>query len=305
MRRATLLYNPKAGRASDHAGTIENAAQVLRERGVLASVAGLASAERAGEQARAAVAGGADAVFACGGDGTVHAVLQGMVGTEGATLGVIPLGSANVLARHLRLPLDPVEAALQQLQWQPKEVPVGEVHFLAKESEQSRYFLALAGAGPDGALVYDAAAVGKRWMGRLHYYLRAAKLFATGSFKSFPVEYTAVNGDVVHTEAVSAMAVRVDDLGGLFSPLIRGGRLTDEHMRLTLVRGPAVATLPAWFATSHLGKDRVAETIEVLQFTCGGDGVRVQADGESLGTTPMRVRTIANAVRLLMPPEDR
>jgi len=57
--------------------------------------------------------------LACGGDGTIHEVLQCLASKTGkptAALGIIPLGSANALARHLRLSLDPVKAALQQLQ---------------------------------------------------------------------------------------------------------------------------------------------------------------------------------------------
>ncbi len=127
-------------------------------------------------------------MFACGGDGTVHEVLQGLVSESGArtaALGVIPLGSANALARHLGLSLDPLKAALQQVDASPREIPVGKVEC----GGQARYFTVMAGAGPDGALVYSLATAQKSNFGRLAYYLRAARLYATRRFDPFAVEF--------------------------------------------------------------------------------------------------------------------
>ena len=83
---------------------------MLRRGGVEAAAEPTQSQADAGEQARQAIAGGCDTVIACGGDGTAHDVLQGMVGSD-AALGIIPLGTANALAHDLRLPLSPAGAA--------------------------------------------------------------------------------------------------------------------------------------------------------------------------------------------------
>jgi diacylglycerol kinase family enzyme len=103
------------------------------------------------------------------------------------------------------------------------------------------------------------------------------------------------------------MTVRVGDLGGLFSPLARGASLEDPHLKLTLAMSPASLSLPAWFALSwsrlHRWNPHV-RTLEADNFTCGpGEThpVQVQADGEWLGRTPMTVRLVPNALRLLMP----
>src|SRR5207302_1344592 len=78
----------------------------------------------AGRQAQEAIASGCDAVFVCGGDGTIHDVLQGMIGTA-ASLAIIPLGTANTLAHDLRIPWNPAAAARVALAARPRCGAVG------------------------------------------------------------------------------------------------------------------------------------------------------------------------------------
>jgi YegS/Rv2252/BmrU family lipid kinase len=304
VRRAVLLFNPNAGRRPAHRlRVIESVAEALRNHSVETKILATEGPGTAGRQAADACEQGADTVFACGGDGTVHEVLQGIAFHPATALGVIPLGSANVLARHLRLPLDPVRAAHQQLNYLPRTIAVGRVTYQSPIGEQLRYFLVLAGAGADGALVYRMLGSGKHRLGRVMYYLRSAHLFLSTRFPAFPV-----TAGERKTHAVSAMAVRVGDLGGLFSPLIRGASVDDSQLLLTTVAAPAHLSLPLWFTLgwARLHRwNRYVETHRVNSFACAGGetgNVQVQADGEWLGRTPMTVELIANGIRLLMPP---
>ncbi len=304
MRRAVLLYNPNAGRRTAHRlRVIESVAQALRNHSVETKILATEGPGTAGRQAADACEQGVDIIFACGGDGTVHEVLQGIAFHPGTALGIIPLGSANVLARHLRLPLDPVRAAVHQLNGKPRTIPVGRVTYQTSGGEQSRYFLVLAGAGADGALVYRMLGSGKHRLGRMMYYLRSAHLFLSTRFPAFEVKSGGQT-----TRAVSAMAVRVGDLGGLFSPLIRGASVDDPQLLLTTVAAPAHVSLPLWFTLgwARLHRlNRYVETRRVDSFACAAGetgNVQVQADGEWLGRTPMTVELIANGIRLLMPP---
>jgi diacylglycerol kinase (ATP) len=299
--RVVLLYNPNSGRPHDRLSTITRIAEALQQAQTEVRTSPTEGPNTAGRQA-SELADTADIIFACGGDGTIHEVLQGIAHHPTCTLGIIPLGSANALARHLKLSLNPVEAALQQLARTSQSVPIGKVTYTTPKGNASRYFLVMAGAGPDGALVYNLRSTTKHRLGRLTYYLRAAHLFATTRFSAF--EVTTPTGTHL---AVSAMAVRVADLGGLFSPLIRGASLEDPHLTLTIARTPAALSLPAWFALSWLRLHHVNPytlTLPTDTFTCGPGltaPIQVQADGEHLGTTPMTVTLIPNALRLLMP----
>ena len=307
MTRAALIFNPNAGRGGrSRFSLLEPAANVLLGRGIQVEIIATHGPGTAGAQAADALTNGTDLIFACGGDGTLHEVIQGLAHHPSATVGILPLGSANALARHLGLSFTPVTAVRQQLDFTPHSIPLGRVTCETADGPRSRYFAVMAGAGPDGMLVYRMLATGKQRLGRSIYYLRAARLFLGSRFSSFQVNATLAEGSTVERDAVSAMAIRVGDLGGLFSPLVRGASPTDDTLQLTLTTPPSHLALPAWFATSWTRSHRwnpYTQHLQVADFRCSAaePRVHVQADGEWIGTTPMRVELVPNALRLLMP----
>src|ERR1700733_7825893 len=153
MRKAQLLYNPLSGRRRERRTTdVEEALSVLKGGGIEATTAPTRAASDATDQTKYAIAAGCDTVFACGGDGTVHDVLQGLVGSQTA-LGIIPLGTANSLAHDLKLPLSPARAARAALTAKPLRIAVGRVTYLDLTGKESqRYFTVIVGIGVDAHL---------------------------------------------------------------------------------------------------------------------------------------------------------
>jgi YegS/Rv2252/BmrU family lipid kinase len=307
--RCILIHNPASG-SNRHRREeqLRQIAEALSSLGHQVELVATTAPGSAAIQARDAARSGAEIVFACGGDGTVHEVIQGLASETSApttVLGIIPLGSANALARNLRLSLDPLKAALEEIHGRPRTIPLGKVAY----GGQVRYFAVMAGAGPDGALVYSLLSARKSSLGRLAYYLHAARLFATIRFRAFEIEYTdAATGDAHTRKAVSAMAVRVNDLGGLFSKLTdRQATILDTHLRLLIRSPPAALSLPLWFVTGWLNLHRLNPFLRFADVTafscrpCSGPAPHFQADGEWLGRIPMRVSIVPNALRLLLP----
>src|SRR2546430_2872077 len=104
MRKAALLYNPLSGRRRERrVKDVKAALAVLQEAGVEANAEPTLGPATAGDQAREAIGQGCDTILACGGEGTDHGILPGMVRTD-AALGVISLGTATALAHYLPLP---------------------------------------------------------------------------------------------------------------------------------------------------------------------------------------------------------
>ncbi|HZN10482.1 MAG TPA: acylglycerol kinase family protein, partial [Blastocatellia bacterium] len=106
MRKVSLIYNPTAGRLRRRPEEVERLAAALRARGLEVEADATTGPGDATRLSARAVEAGADCVVACGGDGTTNEVAQPLVGTE-TLLAVWPCGTANVLAKDLRLPRRP------------------------------------------------------------------------------------------------------------------------------------------------------------------------------------------------------
>ncbi|HET9836728.1 MAG TPA: diacylglycerol kinase family protein, partial [Candidatus Angelobacter sp.] len=171
MKRALLVYNPASGRKkAKRAHAIARVIEVFRAAGVDVEAVATTHAGSAIQQAREAAEAGYDTVIACGGDGTVNEALNGLVAASAsAALGVVPLGSGNLLASDLRLPFDPVAAAQQLLTYQPRDFHPGTVTSLRNGAREKRCFLVAAGVGSDAELMYRTAVEAKERWGRNAY----------------------------------------------------------------------------------------------------------------------------------------
>src|SRR5580704_3908100 len=182
MRKAILLYNPLSGRRRGRRlADVEAALAVLRNAGVEASAAPTRAASDATDQTRQAITAGCDTVFACGGDGTIHDVLQGLVGTNVA-LAIIPLGTANSLAHDLRLPLSPADAALAALKAKPRRIAVGRIEYQDLAGNHgTRYFTVTVGIGVDAHVFYKLDPLAKRRFGMAAYCANATTFASCSS----------------------------------------------------------------------------------------------------------------------------
>lgn len=117
-------------------------------------------------QARQALDEGVDVVIAAGGDGTVRCVAEVLAGT-GTPMGLVPLGTGNLLARNLGINVsDPVAACLDVLNGSEKSLDVVKATF---DREDERVFLVMAGLGYDAAIMADTVDALKDRMGWLAY----------------------------------------------------------------------------------------------------------------------------------------
>ncbi|MBV9670439.1 MAG: diacylglycerol kinase family lipid kinase [Acidobacteriales bacterium] len=315
MKRATLLYNPRAGsNRAKRLEAVERAKRVLVDAGVAAECVATQSADSAGAQARDAIQRGSDTVLACGGDGTLHDTLQGVVGTD-AAVGVIPLGTANALANDLRIPAHPERAARTILQYKPRWLPAGTISYARREGEPAtRYFTVMAGVGPDAAMVYELSAKWKNSLGLLSYLVKSAQLFLSHHFATFEVEYDDLITGMRHTtQTISVMAVRITDFGNVLRKLAPGAALENADLRIViLTKHPRINFL--LHLTSALVGYRpglpgikFASASEVRCHVLDGhreeQTIRAEADGEHLGRLPVTIGIRQRAFRLLMPPD--
>jgi len=187
MPRTCFIFNPNAGASRKADFPVLLARHFGGEQGRDYLLWPTEGPGHATELARRAAAAGCRVVVAVGGDGTVNEVGQGLLGQTGAALGIVPRGSGNGLARHLRVPLR-VPAALRRLR-QPafSRMDVGTIN--------GHPFFCTAGLGFDAHVSQHFAQAGSRG---LSTYLRVT-LREYGHFRPVPVQ-VATNGQTLATD---------------------------------------------------------------------------------------------------------
>jgi diacylglycerol kinase (ATP) len=283
-----IIGNPHSGRAGD-AGYLENFADILRSGGQTVEVLNTEHPNHATELASHA---GDRLIVAAGGDGTVNEVLNGL--PPGATLGVLPLGTANVLAREFGLPLDPAEACRRILKGERSRVDYG---VATNEEGVERRFACMAGIGFDAKVISEVTPRLKRYLRRLAFQVTAFKVLFGNSFP--PLEI--IHGDEVHTPRFAIVA-NGQFYGGDYR-VSEPGLLTSGELETILVGRVSVLLRPDVFAgimaRRPLNRAMRSFTSKEVYARAPGAEVPVQLDGELWGGLPMSFRIEPGALNVV------
>jgi YegS/Rv2252/BmrU family lipid kinase len=172
--RTCVIFNPAArGNKARH---------FRRQLDAIGSQCALKATTAPGDARRLAaeaVGEGYDLIIAAGGDGTVNEALNGLGdapdGFARARLGVLPLGTVNVFARELKIPLR-IERAWDVLQrGREMRIDLPRVEFSANGTHQKKYFAQLAGAGMDARAIELVDWEHKKKIGPLAYFIAGLK----------------------------------------------------------------------------------------------------------------------------------
>jgi diacylglycerol kinase family enzyme len=320
MRKVVLLYNPESGaNQSRRMGQVQSAQAILQKAGVEAELVLAESRAHAGEHASRAIEAGCDAVFACGGDGTIHNIIQVLARTNVA-LGILPMGTGNTLAHDLKLPLKVGPAAAVALTARPRRIALGRVRYVDFQGNPgSRYFIVTAGIGVDAHLFYKLDhGIKQRW-GMTAYYLKAWHLWLTYPMTRFHAEYAQAGvGELRRADLTELMSVRIRNFGGVLRELAPGASLDREDLRLVLCHTASRMAYLTYVTQCLLGRRWPIRGIELASsqnVSCkyiqpnGARGaetdpsasIYVEADGELLGTLPVEMDVVPNALTLLAP----
>lgn len=296
---ACVIFNPAA--RGEKARRFRAFLDALGPQAVLKPTTGPGAARAL---AREAVAQGHSLLLAAGGDGTVFEVLNGIAdapdGLARTTLGVLPLGTANILAHELRVPLQPDLAWNALRQGSLRQVDCGIAQFVDPHGQPcSARFAVVAGAGLDARAVQLVDLRLKRSIGKAAYALAALK-----ALRSFPDQVRCtLAGKPFQGRAVLA------GNGRLYAgdiPIFGDGRLDSGrlHVRGVVRVSPALLArcLLAYLTRQWPMEGRLpADTVEELRLESDRP-VPLQLDGEFVGWLPATVRVAPAALRLLVPP---
>ena len=247
-----------------------------------------------------------DIVFAAGGDGTVHQVLNGILhdreeGMNLPVMGIIPIGSGNDFARTLRLKADPEQIALLLKKNQPHRVDVGKISFTELDggNRSQRYFINEVDIGMGPEVVKRVVASGRPFGSAAAYYLAILSTFLT--YKPFQAKIktplwawegmirtlAVANGKFYGHGYCIGPEAKPDD--GLFSTFIAGNISVFDFMRLSgkLKKEARVSAANLEYSEAERAELTSAER------------VIVEADGEILGLLPASIALLPKRLQFL------
>ena len=184
-RKAILISNPKTGRYISRRKTIQELASDLNAQGLEVELKFTAGPGDAAVLAAKAANNGSTDVIVAGGDGTINEAIQGMVGTT-SRLGILPRGTANVLARELGLPMN-IDAAINIA----AEGKSRRIHFgiaIDETTNTRRHFVLMAGIGLDASVVRGVQPGLKKRIGKGAFWLSGLSHLATWNPNPFTLE---------------------------------------------------------------------------------------------------------------------
>jgi YegS/Rv2252/BmrU family lipid kinase len=235
-------------------------------------------------------------VIVCGGDGTINEAAQALVGSQ-TRLVIWPSGTANVLAKDLRLPRHPAELAELIAARSVRTISVGRA--VKPEENWQRYFLLMAGIGLDAEIINGLNLDLKRRIGFGAYWAASLDYLARWPLKPFSL---TVNEQTF--EATFAIVANAPSYAGWFT-LAPGARLEDEKLDVCLFSSRSRIEYLSYalqsLRGSHTSRSQVTYLSAQEAAACAMEPIFVQLDGELVGSLPMRFECVPRALRVVAP----
>ncbi len=321
--QSELIYNPHGGQVVLR-HELREVVAFLGRCGWTIAVRETSEPMEATELARDAVRRGAKVVIAAGGDGTVNEVANGLFGTD-AALGVLPVGTTNAWALQMGIPtLNPMspgsnvakfvsnlqeriaqplpanyyrkvllEAARVLVEGRTVAVDVGEV--------SGRYFLMWAGIGLDAAIIESTSLREKRALGSWAYLLPI--LETVRRYPSTDI-HLKLDGKAIKVRTSQIVVCNIQLYGG-FLVIGARARVNDGKLDVCIFKGGGFLTFVQHalkvLSHQHL-RDPKMEYYQCREIVIeSARALPVQVDGEPLTKTPITIRAVPSALKVIVP----
>ena len=289
-RDVALLCNPSAG-GGRAAKILPRAERALSELGVRFHTEVTRDLEHGRELARrAAIAG--EVTVTLSGDGLVGCVVGVLREVAGSVLGILPGGRGNDTARMLAIPPAIDAACAVVARGVERDLDIGDV--------EGRSFIGIASLGFDS----DANRIANEapsQLGRLVYVYGAMRALAAWKHAAFELR---LDGEPVSFTGYSVAACNSGRYGGGMQ-LAPDARLDDGLLDVVLIGAHSkrhfLRTMPKVFSGTHV-KHPAVRVLRGRELHVGADRpLTVYADGDPIGDTPLTIRVVPHALRVLVP----
>lgn len=298
--KCVVIYNPQAGKLRIRGrDRLERVKRILIEAGHETILVPTSGPGTAVGLARGSIAEGVGLILAAGGDGTINEVAEGMLHSQ-VPLGILPAGTANVLAMETGMSGNLETAARDLLTYTPERIPVGRVHF-NNGRDCIRHFLLMAGIGLDARMIYNLSAPLKANPGKAAYWIAAL-----GHIGRRLEEFSVRVNDRDY-RCSFALVSKVRNYGGDLE-IARDTSLFDDQFEVVLFQGQNSLRYLRYFAgvvrnrLQGMAGVRILRTRKLHVSPVRDTRVYMQVDGEYAGHLPGSVEIVRDAITLLLPP---
>jgi diacylglycerol kinase (ATP) len=294
--RLKIIVNPAAGRFKN-ALHLRKLQKYLRNRGVTNHIVFTHEAGDAIEAAKNVAHEGYDAVAFCGGDGTLREVIAGVIGKD-VPIGIIPLGTGNVIAADLGIPKDPFKACDTIIGGHTRKIDVGK--------NGDSYFMIAAGAGYDCEVVAQVDLQTKSKVGRLAYIATGIKLLRKYKPIQFTIESEDFSGSV---KAIAVVVINSPRYGGYFS-LKKEAKIDDGLLDVIVVKGKGWFDILRIFARVLVKSKLTPYDIftfrtKKVRLESEKDGVSFHNDSDVAGQLPQTFEIVEGGTSIFVPGNNR
>ncbi len=286
MSSTLVILNPAA-----------DSERALRKRAQVESLARdcvVCATTRTGEaelMARRGVEEGFEKIVAAGGDGTINEVVNGLADT-GVTLGLLPIGTMNVFATELGLPIHDLEFC-----W--RIITGDSTRSVDLPKANQKFFVQLAGVGLDAQVVKETSSQLKRNFGPLSYLISAAQIAARQPPKLF------IQSEDASIDEGSFVLVGNGRLYGGRFPFFKHAVIDDGLLDVIVFKRLGYLEIIKYLQDVIFSSDIRVPEIEYFQTQRlrveSDQSVPVELDGELVGNCPVDFSLQERSLRVLVP----
>ena len=259
---------------------------------------------------------GTKLIIACGGDGTISEVANGILSVDGeAVLGILPSGTGGDFRRTVGIPARVAGAARILRDGQTRLIDVGKVTFTNDDGElESRYFLGVASFGMSADVIARVKEGGPDWLptrgpkwltGRLSF---AVAMLQTAAKKSATRVVVQLDDDPVRHMTVANLCIANARYFGGGMKIAPNAKLADGKFDVVSVGDLGAARIlgnaPRLYLGSHLSMAEVGHALAVkvsARSVDKNERVEVEVDGEIPGRLPATFQILPRALRVRSP----
>ncbi|MFL6519380.1 MAG: diacylglycerol/lipid kinase family protein [Chthoniobacterales bacterium] len=286
MKDTIVILNPAARGARTQ--RLRTQVENLARHAVVCTTSGAGDAERL---ARNAAVEGYEKIVAAGGDGTVNEIVNGIAG-HNVSLGLLPIGTMNVFATELGLPLNDLASC-----WQIIEQ--NRTHRVDLPRANGQHFVQLAGVGLDAQAVKETSGAFKRSFGPLSYLISAVQVAS----RTPPV--LRIESDDASTDEGSFVLVGNGRLYGGRFPFFKQAVMDDGLLDVIVFKRlnylDIIRYLQDVVFTPQISSPEVEYFKTKHLRVTSDETVPVEIDGELVGNCPVEFKIRAGGLRVLTP----